>query len=65
MEHVPLATEEANQTEEEPEIVTDEDAYRKITTAEVLKKSDEAKYFIEVNESDHLKATKNRSFFSS
>ena len=29
VEHVLLAAKEANQSEEEPEIVTDEDAYRK------------------------------------
>ena len=48
------AAEEANQSEEEPEIVTDKDENRKITAAEVLKKFDEGKNFIEVNGSDHL-----------
>ena len=35
-------------------IVTDEDENRKITKAEALKKLDEVKNFIKVNESDHL-----------
>ena len=35
-------------------IVTNEDENRKITAAEALKKLDEVKNFIEVNESDHL-----------
>ena len=38
MEHVILAAEEANQFQEEPEIVTDEDENRKITAIEVIKK---------------------------
>ena len=38
MEHVILAAEEANQFQEEPEIVTDEDENRKITAVEVIKK---------------------------
>ena len=38
MEHVVLAAEEANQFQEEPEIVTDEDDNRKITAKGVLKK---------------------------
>ena len=37
MEHVLLAAEEANQSQEEPEIAQDEDENRKITTAEELK----------------------------
>ena len=48
------AAEETNDSEEEPEIVTDEDEHRKITTSEVLKKLDEVKNVIEVNGSDHL-----------
>ena len=52
MEHVLLAAEEANQSEEEPEIVTDEDGNRRITAAEALKK---IKNFIEANGSDYLK----------
>ena len=48
------ATKEANQSEEEQEIATDEDENRKITAAETLKKLDEVKNFIEVNGSDHL-----------
>ena len=39
--------------QKEPQIVTDEDKNRKIA-AEALKKLDEVKNFIEVNESDHL-----------
>ena len=53
VEHVLLAAGEANQSEEEPEIVTDEDENRK-TTAETLKKLHEVKNFIQVNERDHL-----------
>ena len=48
------AANKANQSEEEPEIVTDEDKNRKITVAEALKKLDEVNSFIEVNGSDHL-----------
>ena len=48
------AVKEANYSEEEAEIVTDEDESRKITAAETLKKLDEVKNFIEINGSDHL-----------
>ena len=48
------AAEEAKQSEEEPEIVTEEDENRTITAAEALKKLDKLKNFIEVNKSDHL-----------
>ena len=48
------AAEEANQSKEEREIVTNEDENRKITASEALKKFDEAKNFIEVNGSDYL-----------
>ena len=48
------AAEEANQYEEEPEIVTDQDENRKLIAAEALKKLDEVKNFIEFTESDHL-----------
>ena len=48
------AAEEGKQSEEEPEIVTEEDENRKITAAEALKKLDKLKSFIEVNKSDHL-----------
>ena len=48
------AAEEANQSEEEPEIIADENKNRKITAAEALKKLAEVKIFIEVNGSDHL-----------
>ena len=54
MEQVLLTAKEANQSEEEPEIVTDEDENRKITPAEALKKLDEVKNFIEINRSHHL-----------
>ena len=37
VEHVILAAEEVNQSQEEPEIAQDEDENRKITTAEELK----------------------------
>ena len=52
-EHILLAAKAANQSEEEPEIVADQDEYRKIA-AEALKKLDEVKNFIEVNRSNHL-----------
>ena len=42
MEHV-LAADEANHSEEEPEIETDEDESRQITAAETLKKLNEVK----------------------
>ena len=48
------AAEEANQSEEEPKIVADEDENRKITSADALKKLDEVKNFIESNGSDYL-----------
>ena len=48
------AANKANQSEEEPEILKDEDKNRKITVAEALKKLDEVNSFIEVNGSDHL-----------
>ena len=48
------AVEEADQSEEKPEIVTDEDENRKIIEAEALKKLDEVKNFIEVNRRDYL-----------
>ena len=47
------AAEEANQSEEEPEIIADENKNRKIA-AEALKKLAEMKIFTEVNGSDHL-----------
>ena len=53
METSNTAAEEANQSKEEPEIVTDEDENRK-ATAETLKKLHEVKNFIQVNERDHL-----------
>ena len=48
------AVKEANYSEEEAEIVTDEDENRKITAGETLKKLDKLKNFIEINGSDHL-----------
>ena len=49
MEHVLLTVKIANQSEEEPETVTDEDENRKIA-AKALKKLDEMKNFIEPTE---------------
>ena len=49
------AAEEAKQSEEEPEIIADENMNWKITAAEALKKLAEVNIFIEVNGSDHLK----------
>ena len=40
--------------DEEPEIVTDEDENKKVTEAEILKKLDKVKNFIEVNRSDRF-----------
>ena len=54
METSDAAAEEASQSKEEPEIVTDEDENRKITAAETLKKLDKVKNLIEVNGSNHL-----------
>ena len=54
------AAKEANQSEEEPEILTDVDKNKKITAAEAIKKLDEVKSFIEVNKSDHLNMTCNK-----
>ena len=54
------AAKEANQSEEEPEILTDVDKNEKITAAEAIKKLDEVKNFIEVNKSDHLNMTCNK-----
>ena len=61
MEHVLLAAKAANQSEEEPEIVADEDENRKITAAETLKKLDEVKNLIEVNGSNHFDMIFNES----
>ena len=55
------AVEEANQSKEESELVTDEDENRKIITAEALKRLDEVKNFIEANGSDLLKIWKKLS----
>ena len=53
------AAKEANQSEEDPEILTDVDKNKKKPTAEAIKKLDEVKNFIEVNKSDHLNFTCN------
>ena len=55
MKHVLLAVDKANQSEQKPEIVTDEDENRKIIAAETLKKLNEVKNFIEVNGRGYLK----------
>ena len=55
MEHVLLAADKANQSEQKPEIVTDEDENKKIIAAETLKKLNEVKNFIEVNGRGYLK----------
>ena len=60
MEHVLLAVNVASQSEEEPQIVANEDKNRKIP-AKVLKKLDEVKHFIEVNGSKHLNMIFNES----
>ena len=60
MEVRDAAAKEANQSEEEPEILTDVDKNEKITAAEAIKKLDEVKNFIEVNKSDHLNMTCNK-----
>ena len=54
METRDVPAKEANQPEEKPQIVADEDDNRKITAAEALKKFDKVKNFIEVSGSDHL-----------
>ena len=54
METSDAAAKEANQSEEEPEIVTDEDKNKKITAAEALWKLDEVENLIDVSGSDHL-----------
>ena len=60
MQYVLLTAKEANQSKEEPEILTDVDENRKIA-AEALKKLDEVKNFVEVNRSDHMNVTFNES----
>ena len=60
-EHVLITARAAKQSEEEPEIIADEDENRKITVAEALKKLDKVKNFIEVNGSDHLNMIFNES----
>ena len=49
METSDTATKKANQSNEKPQIVTDEGENRKITAAEAFKKLDEVKHFIEIN----------------
>ena len=60
-EHVLITARAAKQSEEEPEIVADEDENRKITAAETLKKLDEVKNLIEVNGSNHFDMIFNES----
>ena len=48
------AVKEANESEEEPEVITNEDENRKIA-AEALKKLDKVKNFRDVNGTDHFK----------
>ena len=60
-EYVLLTAKELDQSEEETEIVTNEDENRKITAAEALKKLDEVKNFIDVKRSDHLNMNFNES----
>ena len=60
-EYVLQTSKEVDQSEEQPQIVTDEDENRKITVAEALKKLDEVKNFLEVNGSDHLNMIFNES----
>ena len=59
METSDAAAEEANQSEEEPKIITDEDENRRITATVALKKLDGVKNVIEVNGSDYLNMTFN------
>ena len=59
--HVLLAAKGVNQSQEEPELLSDEDENRKITACEPLNKLDEVKNFIEVNGSNHLNMIFNES----
>ena len=59
--HVLLAAKGVNQSQEEPEFLSDEDENRKITAFEPLNKLDEVKNFIEVNGSNHLNMIFNES----
>ena len=59
--HVLLAVKGVNQSQEEPEFLSDEDENRKITAFEPLNKLDEVKNFIEVNGSNHLNMIFNES----
>ena len=59
--HVLLAAKGVNQSQEEPELLSDEDENRKITAFEPLNKLDEVKNFIEVNGSNHLNMIFNES----
>ena len=60
-EHVLLTAKETNESEEEPEITTDEDENRKKAAAEALKKLDEVENVIKANWSDHLNMIFNES----
>ena len=59
--HALLAVKGVNQSQEEPEFLSDEDENRKITAFEPLNKLDEVKNFIEVNGSNHLNMIFNES----
>ena len=59
--HVLLAVKGVNQSQEEPEFLSDEDENRKITAFEPLNKLDEVKNFIEVNGSNNLNMIFNES----
>ena len=61
MQYVLLTAKEANQSKDEPEIVTGVDENRKIIAAKALKKLDEVERFIEVNRSDHINIIFNES----
>ena len=61
MQYVLLTAKEANQSKDEPEIVTGVDENRKIIAAKALKKLDEVKKVIEVNRSDHINIIFNES----
>ena len=54
----------SDQSEEEPEIVTDKDRNRKTRVADPLKKRDEVKNFIEFNGSEYFNMIFNESIES-
>ena len=61
VQYVLLTAKKANQSKEEPKIVTDVHENRNITAAEALKKFDEVKNFIEVIRSNHMNIIFNES----